>query len=506
MTKEQLAIQNRDGNNAFFLVAASGRMELATIMLAKNEELPSIRGVQYMLPIHIAAKHGHKEMIGYLYEVTKEKLAEEDGVDLLHSLISRTDLFDVALTLLKERPILATVSLSKWWLMEAALHILAGTAMMSPDFANHNQQGILKTCFNLFSSSNKLPHEKLPPKALELLKLLLEKIDCRDDWIDEVIYLAVEQENVEFLSLIICDYPELIRKVKGDTCRQIFRNAALKRQKDIFKLIDTVGPSFKKTILQYKDDDYENILHLAATSAPSDQLDTIPGVALQMQQELLWFKEVSNVLNPSAAQAKNKQGKTPKALFNKKHKRLKEKGEKWMKGTANSCMIVAALIATVVFAAAFTVPGGTKEESGTPHFVHKVSFTIFVISDAVSLVTSVCSILTFLSILTFRYAEEDFLLELPKKLIVGLATLLLSIAAMTVVFCATIFIVFKDGKMWVPILVTAIASLPVILFTKQQRRLLFDVALSTYKISQLFDDEGKARKHSKFFGTYYRRC
>ncbi|KAJ0081976.1 hypothetical protein Patl1_11350 [Pistacia atlantica] len=177
-----------------------------------------------------------------------------------------------------------------------------------------------------------------------------------------------------------------------------------------------------------------------------------------------------------------------------------------MKGTANSCMIVAALIATVVCAAAFTVPGGTKEESGTPHFVHKVSFTIFVISDAVSLVTSVCSILTFLSILTSRYAEEDFLLVLPKKLIVGLATLLLSIAAMTVVFCATIFIVFKDGKMWVPILVTAIASLPVILFTKQQRRLLFDVALSTYKISQLFDDEGKARKHSKFFGTYYRRC
>ncbi|KAJ0080647.1 hypothetical protein Patl1_11317 [Pistacia atlantica] len=214
-------------------------------------------------------------------------------------------------------------------------------------------------------------------------------------------------------------------------------------------------------------------------SASSDQLDTISGVALQLQHKLLWFKEVSTYVNPSDTQAKNGDGKTPKALFDETHTDLKEKGEKWRKDAANSCMIVATLIATVVFAAAFTI----------------LSFTIFVISDGISLVLSVCSILTFLSILT-SYAEKDFLLVLPTKLMVGLSTLLLSIAAMMVVFCATIFIVFKDGKIWVPILLSVIASVPVIVFVKQQWPLLIDVARLTYNISFRFDNEGNARKRN----------
>ncbi|XP_031257944.1 ankyrin repeat-containing protein ITN1-like [Pistacia vera] len=167
-----------------------------------------------------------------------------------------------------------------------------------------------------------------------------------------------------------------------------------------------------------------------------------------------------------------------------------------MKDTANSCMVVATLIATVVFAAVFTLPGGTKEDSGTHYFLREVCFKIFVISDGISLVLSVCSILTFLSILTSRYAEKDFLLVLPTKLMVGLSTLLLSIAAMMVVFCATIFIVFKDGKIWVPILLSVIASVPVIVFVKQKWPLLIDVARLTYNISSRFDNEGNARKRN----------
>ncbi|KAF5186903.1 Ankyrin repeat family protein [Thalictrum thalictroides] len=55
---------------------------------------------------------------------------------------------------------------------------------------------------------------------------------------------------------------------------------------------------------------------------------------------------------------------TPRELFAEEHAALVEKGEKWMKETAAGCMVVAALIATVVFAAAFTLPGGNKEYSG----------------------------------------------------------------------------------------------------------------------------------------------
>ncbi|KAJ0017903.1 hypothetical protein Pint_11192 [Pistacia integerrima] len=285
MEKKDLAIQNCDGCTAFFLAAASGRVEPVKLMFGKNTELPSIRGHDEMLPIHIAAQGDYKEMVTYLYGVTKDKLTEDDLIELLSDLIARVDLFDVALNLLDEYPSLATKSLME----RTALHVLAGAPMMSRDSANQIQQGILKRCFNLFSGSKKLPHEKLPSKALKLAKLLLDKVDCRDNKIDDVIWVAVEEENIEFLSLLICDYPELIRKIG---IYRIPGNAVLKRQKDIFKLlINNIGPSFTKKVLQYKDPNGNNILHLAGMSASSDQLDTISGVALQLQHELLWFKQ-----------------------------------------------------------------------------------------------------------------------------------------------------------------------------------------------------------------------
>ncbi|XP_031258179.1 uncharacterized protein LOC116116225 [Pistacia vera] len=278
--------------------------------------------------------------------------------------------------------------------------------------------------------------------------------------------------------------------------------------------------------------------------APSERLHSVSGVALQMQRELLWFEEVKKLMNPFDAEAKNKDmvakaknngkalekdknedgnptdtetekggegladetekkdGKTPGALFSEQHQKLKEEGEKWMKDTANYCMVVAALITTMVFAAALAVPGGTNAETGTPHFLKKSSFKIFIVSDAISLVLSTCSILTFLSILTSRYAEEDFLKPLPRKLLVGLGTLLLSMAAMMVVFCAAIFIRFKDGVVWIPILVAAIGSLPVIFFIIQQVYLFIDVLGSTYIRGSifkqgegtLFSEKGKANE------------
>ncbi|KAJ0025096.1 hypothetical protein Pint_07051 [Pistacia integerrima] len=73
-------------------------------------------------------------------------------------------------------------------------------------------------------------------------------------------------------------------------------------------------------------------------------------------------------LNPLDVEAKNRDGKTPRALFSQEHQKLKDDGEKWMKDTANYCMVVASLITTMVFAAALAIQGGTSDETGTPHF------------------------------------------------------------------------------------------------------------------------------------------
>ena len=76
-------------------------------------------------------------------------------------------------------------------------------------------------------------------------------------------------------------------------------------------------------------------------------------------------------------------GLTPWDLFTKEHQVLRAEGEKWMKVTANYCMLVATLITTVVFAAAFNVPCGSNQDTGTPIFFLKTKwFSAFFISDA----------------------------------------------------------------------------------------------------------------------------
>ncbi|KAL7219495.1 hypothetical protein ACSBR2_012531 [Camellia fascicularis] len=109
-----------------------------------------------------------------------------------------------------------------------------------------------------------------------------------------------------------------------------------------------------------------------------------------------------------------------------------------------------------------------------------ISFMVFAISDAIALVTSSTSILMFLSILTSRYAENDFLESLPFKLMIGLTTLFISITTMMVAFGATFFIVFDHYTVWVPIAVALFACVPIILFATLQYPLLADVIHSTY--------------------------
>ncbi|GJW89384.1 ankyrin repeat-containing protein [Tanacetum coccineum] len=111
-------------------------------------------------------------------------------------------------------------------------------------------------------------------------------------------------------------------------------------------------------------------------------------------------------------------------------------------------MVVATLIATIVFAAAFTIPGGYDQETGIPFFRQKPSLTVFVISDAVSLIFSSTPVLIFLAILTSRYAERDFLESLPKKLMFGLASLFLSIMTMMVAFSLSFFVLYHRNQTW----------------------------------------------------------
>ncbi|TQD71085.1 hypothetical protein C1H46_043381 [Malus baccata] len=186
------------------------------------------------------------------------------------------------------------------------------------------------------------------------------------------------------------------------------------------------------------------------------------------------MQEVERIADPIDCESINIDNKTPRKIFTENHKELGKEAEKSMKETATSCTVVGALIVTIMFAAAFTIPGGNEEKIGLPQV-----FTAFIVSDAISLFSSTTSVIMFLGILTSRYSHDDFHKSLPTKMIIGLFTLFLSIATMMIVFSCGLYIIL-DGKSSIVIPSILLAGVPVASFIWMQFPLLVDLSISTF--------------------------
>lgn len=183
---------------------------------------------------------------------------------------------------------------------------------------------------------------------------------------------------------------------------------------------------------------------------------------------------------PQERKSKNAEGKTPLSIFNEHHRELAAHETQWMTGMATSCTVAASLIATVAFAAAITVPGGNNDKDGLPIFSSQKAFLVFAVSDALALLSSITTVLSFLSIFTSRYAVKDFLYALPNRLIIGLISLFLSVTSLMIAFGSTMYLVAARRNVVVLVPIIVLACVPVTLFAALQLPPLLNMINSTY--------------------------
>ncbi|XP_024962537.1 ankyrin repeat-containing protein ITN1-like [Cynara cardunculus var. scolymus] len=321
-------------------------------------------------------------------------------------------------------------------------------------------------------------------EAKEILKLVCDHIDrlgfsgSHHPCYSRPILEAACQGAYEVVDEILSRFPKAI-DCKNQNGLNIIQLAVINRSEKVYNLIYHIveRKDFYRTVM---DSSKNNILHLAGRLAPSRILSRTTGAALQLQRELQWREELEKFVFPAYITEENIFKDTPEMVFTREHENLVKEGEKWMKTTAESCSITAALITTIVFAAAITVPGGSNQETGIPVFKGTVPFTIFAVSDAISLFASATALLVFLSILTARFSEQDFLVSLPRRLIIGLCTLFLSTTMMMIAFSATLFLVFVDQRNWMLGPIGGLTCLPIAVFVTLQFPLVVDLFRSTY--------------------------
>ncbi|KAJ9550913.1 hypothetical protein OSB04_014958 [Centaurea solstitialis] len=379
------------------------------------------------------------------------------------------------------------------------LNTRATTLISSTIFFLIGTCGILLDCQDMLSTrieDIEWEERRLFEEAKTVLEMVCNEIDkskvsnhSHNPRYNKPLLEAARQNTYQLVNEILVRSPEAIH-ITDKNGYDIFQLALMHRSDKVFNLIYE-NPKSKNRFRMFKDSFGNNMLHLAGSLARPDKLNREFDAALQLQQELQWFQQVKRLVIPAYRTEENIYKETPNMT----------KGEEWMKTTAESCCITAALITTIVFAAAITVPGGSNQESGNPIFRNNIAFTIFAISDAISLFTSCTSLLMFSSILTARFAEQDFLILLPRRMIFGMYTLFFSTTAMMVAFSATLFLVFCHQNPWMLAPICGLACIPI-----SDKKCNWDESQSTYQSKHPWFLITEDNVHNRIEGNNHRSC
>ncbi|KAH6781351.1 hypothetical protein C2S51_006644 [Perilla frutescens var. frutescens] len=442
MNEDDLLLLDGRGYTALCYAVASGAAQIVAAMIIKNRKVITTRDKNNVTQLHKAVLRGKMKAVSLLLKLTEnENLSKEEWFDLM-LLTIRERMFDLALELVEKVNFLATMVKEE----RTALHVLAELDMSNilsnkwrfrlpqmvfgvdvTEFVGGKPSNFVKLAEKLWSEMQNMDKTSL----LELIRR------------HHILHAATKSGHVELLTMLTRAYPQLIWDTDSNG-HTIFHIAVAYRQHHVFYLIHQ-AKAMMHTATASQDQEGNNILHLSAKLSLRPLYESrLPPVAL-MQRELEWFQMTEEVVPSSCEETRNADGLTPRELFSKEHKRLLRESRTWMRNSADSYMLVATIVFSVLFASSFAVPGGYNSETGQAVLSESKSFENFFRGESFGLGFSVISILLFSYIMTSTLAENDFRSILPLMMRLGLECLLGSLFAAVIVFMSLFQLV--SGKL-----------------------------------------------------------
>ncbi|WRX27285.1 protein of unknown function DUF3447 - like 10 [Theobroma cacao] len=524
--RDVLKLKNIHGNTILHEVAVSGKVKAADFLvrtlllphgsstvhekdIREREEILADRNNLGETPLYRAAAFGSAKMVMYLAKEIEEvgtlhdHFKRNDGISILHIAVIYQN-FDSAIWLLNKDPNLASYKMEKDG--KTCLHLLAS---MPTAFRSTSRKNIFtEFLYDRWKTIEKLwTKKKMNTSAVKLMGMLVRR-DA--SWLvpheaeeDNLICLDREEEDMEaapsakrrsrlpdtplltaartgiqeIVKEILEVYPQAVEHVNQNG-QNILHLAILHRHSHIFDLVNQKKEASHRLVLGI--DNYGcTILHYTAVMEYYTG-GTSTTVALKLQEELKWFKDVQHRIPLYYTMHRNKENLTAKESFNKKHGDQHKAAQEWVKNTSQSCSTVAVLVATVVFAAAYTAPGGYLT-NGKPLLLERPLYSFFTVMDVAGLASSLTSVVVFLSVLTSSLEIDDFLRTLPRKLMLGFIFLFFSVTATMLSFTATILLLIHLEKKWTATLTYAAAFLPICVFAMFQFPLYYEYTVAAIR-------------------------
>ncbi|XP_044509089.1 ankyrin repeat-containing protein ITN1-like [Mangifera indica] len=412
---------NELGETALFTAAEKGHIEVVKELLKYSTKEGLTRKNKSMLdPLHIAAIQGHHAIVQVLLD-HDPSLSRTFGPSNATPLISAATRGHATVVneLLSKDSSLLEIARSNG---KNALHLAARPGHVEVVRALLSKDAQLARRTD--KKGQTALHMAVKGQSCEVVKLLLEAdaaiVMLPDKFGNTALHVATRKKRVEIVSELLSLPDTNVNALTRDhkTALDIAEELPLSEEaSEIKDCLSRYGAVRANELNQPRDE-----LRKTVTQIKKD-------VHTQLEQTRRTNKNVSNI-----------------------SKELRKLHREGINNATNSVTVVAVLFATVAFAAIFTVPGG-DDNDGMAVVVHRASFKIFFIFNALALFTSLAVVVVQITLVRGETKAEKRVVEVINKLM-WLASVCTSVA-----FMASSYIVVGRRHEWAAILVTAVGGL-----------------------------------------------
>ncbi|CAL9767546.1 unnamed protein product [Musa acuminata subsp. burmannicoides] len=180
------------------------------------------------------------------------------------------------------------------------------------------------------------------------------------------------------------------------------------------------------------------ILHFASAKGPDNYQD-----AMQMQDELRWFETVRHMVPKELVNYRNNTQKTAQEIFTESHQDMLKNCKDQLMEMGKTC---SSLVAAVVFASSFSIPGEKDPATGNPVYFNRLPFKIFSHAYVIGLSSAATSLVLFLSLVISPYKQQQFRRAIPAKYFFACLSFGVALMAFLVSFTCNIFLQIYGGQ------------------------------------------------------------
>ncbi|KAJ7980916.1 Ankyrin repeat-containing protein [Quillaja saponaria] len=431
----------RAGNLAAFneIITGTEEDELKELLAKQNQSGETA--------LYVAAEYGYvyvvREMIKF-YDLADAGIKARNGFDAFHIAAKQGDI-EVLKILMEAHPELAmTVDLSN----TTALHTAATQGHIEiVDFLLEAGSSLATIARRLDKKGQTALHMAVKGQKLEVVEELIKSEPSSINMVDTKGNTALHISNQEGQS---SGQPELTYRVLF--CRLL--GLLLGHKETDTKAVNRSGETAFDTAEKTGNPSIAAILQeFGVQSAKTIKPQAAKSTARELKQTVSDIKhEVHYQLEHTRQTRKRVQGIA---------KRLNKMHTEGLNNAINSTTVVAVLIATVAFAAIFTVPGQYVDDPddippghslGEANIAPKAPFIIFFVFDSIALFISLAVVVVQTSVVVIESKAKKQMMAIINKLM-WLACVLISVA-----FLALSFVVVGQHEKWLAIAVTIMGT------------------------------------------------